>query len=155
MILASKEISRRNNLPVHLKCELWGRDECSTRWCVEHSGRVFYADTFEDAVEYIKKRKLMGAKKLECIENIKQDLLQEVERKLKELQHIEDIRNTAGYRKATELAEIAEQLINDRKAQTIVQALKLLEIVSLQELGEVLESIDTHLDSIDAALTVK
>ena len=150
MILASKEISRRNNLPVYLQCESWGANS-ETRWCVEYAGRVLYADTFEDAAEYIKKKKLLSAKRIKDIDSIKQSLLKDVERKLKELQHIEDIRNTPEYRKAAELAEIAEQLMQDRKAQTIVQALKLLELASLKELS----GISGSLDSIDAELTVK
>ncbi len=153
MILASKEISRRNNLPVYLRCELWGKDEGITRWSVERAGRVFYADTFEEAAEYIEKSKLLSAKRIEDIDSIKQDLFRKVEQELENLQHIEDIRNTPEYRGATELAEIAEQLMQDRKAQTIVQALKLLEIASLREIKEELSSIDARLESIDIELS--
>lgn len=133
MILASKEISRRNNLPVYLRCELWGKDEGITRWCVERAGRVFYTDTFEDAAEYIKKNKLLSVKKLESIEYIKQKLLQEVERKLEELQHIEDIRNTAEYRGAKAICEIRQQLRHDGVADSEKDANMLILLHYLKE----------------------
>lgn len=135
MILASIEISRRNNLPVYLRCELWGKDEGITRWSVERAGRVLYTDTFEDAAEYIKKNKLLSAKKLESIENIKQNLLQEVERKLEELQHIEDIRNTAEYRGAKAICEIRQQLRHDGVANSEKDANKLIELHYLNEIA--------------------
>jgi len=141
MILASKEISRRNNLPVYLRCEFWGNDENFTRWCVEYAGRVLHAYTFEDAVEYIKKRKLMSAKKLECIDDIKRDLLQEVEEKLEELRHIEDIRNTAEYRGARELCQIRQQLKFDGLANSERDANKLIELHYLKEMGDNLYAI--------------
>ncbi len=141
MILASKEISRRNNLPVYLRCELWGKDEGITRWSVERAGRVLYTDTFEDAAEYIKKNKLLSAKKLEFIENIKQNLLQEVERKLEELQHIEDIRNTPEYKGAKEICEIRQQLRHDGVANSERDANKLIELHYLKQIEKTLQEL--------------
>lgn len=134
MILASKEISRRNNLPVYLRCELWGKDEGITRWSVERAGRVFYADTFEDAAEYIKKSKLLSVKRIEDIDSIKQDLLKKVEQELEKLQHIEDIKNTPEYRGAKAICEIRQQLKFDGVANSEKDANKLIELHCLNEI---------------------
>ena len=141
MILASEEISRRNNLPVYLRCELWEKGECITRWCVEYAGRVLYAETFEDAVEYIKKKKLLSPKRIENIDSIKQDLLQKVERELKKLQHIEDIRNTAVYKGTTELLEIRDQLREDLRIPYNRDADSLIMLHYLKEIGDNLYEI--------------
>lgn len=57
------------------------------------------------------------------------------------------------YYKAERLAEMAEQLMKEGKAPTIVQALNLLELAVLQEINEELSGIASSLDGIDAALT--
>ena len=77
---------------------------------------------------------LRSAKKLERIDDIKQGLLQEVERKLKQLQHIEDIRNTAEYRAAKAICEIRQQLRHDGVANSEKDANKLIELHYLKEL---------------------
>lgn len=153
IILASETISKRRNLPVELQC---GKNHIAEKeyiWCVQYAGQGHYFNNLEETAEYIKARKFLTTKQLEKIEGIKKSLLRSADYKLKELQHIEDIRNTSEYRKSTELAEIAEQLMQDRKAQTIVQALKLLEIASLREIKEELSSIDARLESIDIELS--
>ena len=136
MILASKEISRRNGFPVYLRCELWGKDEGITRWSVERAGRVFYADTFEDAAEYIKKSKLLSAKRIEDIDSIKKDFLKKVEQELEKLQHIEDIKNTPEYRGAKAICKIRQQLRCDGVANSEKDANKLIELHYLKEMGE-------------------
>lgn len=155
IILASETISKRRNLPVELQCEKNHIAEKEYIWCVQYAGNGRYFNTFEETTEYIKARKFLTIKQLERINGIKTSLLESAEYKLKELQRIESVRNTPEYRKSIELAEIAEQLMKDFKAQTIVQALKLLEIASLQEIKGELQGIASSLDGIDAALTTE
>lgn len=63
--------------------------------------------------------------------------------------------NRTTFDRTVQIAETAEQLMKEGKAPTIVQALKLLEIATLQEIAGELSGIASSLDSIDAVLTVK
>lgn len=63
--------------------------------------------------------------------------------------------NRTTYQRAENVAEMAEELMKEGKASTIVQALNLLELAILQEIAGELSGISSSLDSIDATITVE
>ena len=136
IILASETISRRRNLPVELQYITVGNDLKNFLWFVDHStnGGKYFED-FEDVKEYIRQKKLLSPKQLEKIEGIKTRLLNSAKDKIKELQHIEDIRNTPEYRGAKEILEIKKQLHSDFVCGEDV-AEKLIKLHYLKEIGE-------------------
>lgn len=62
--------------------------------------------------------------------------------------------NTKGtiFEKAGQIVELAEKLKNDYNLRTTAQAFKIIEISQRQALLETLESMDTHLEGIEAEL---
>ncbi len=142
IILASETISKRRNLPVKLQYVTAGNDLHNFYWFVDHSANGgTYFENFEDMKEFIREKKLLTTKQLEKIEGIKKSLLKSADYKLKELQHIEDIRNTPEYRGAKELFEVRNQLKTDLNIPYSRDVDNLIMLHYLKDIGDNLYAI--------------
>ena len=148
IILASETISKRRNRPVKLQYIASGNDLKDFYWFVDHSANGgTYFDNFEDVKEFIREKKLLTAKQFEKIEGIKKSLLKSAEYELKELQHMEDIRNTPEYRGAKDMFEIRQPLKEDLNIPYNRDVDNLIMLHYLKDIGENLYEIIQELRS--------
>lgn len=136
MILAEETISRRNGLPVELQYRLHSTVSKETEWCVKYAGQGQYFDTFEEAVEYIRKRKFFTQKQLKGVSGIRCSIERKAKTRLEALQKTEDIRRTIEYRGAKEIYEIRQQLKQDGIAQSEHDANELIGLYYLKSIAE-------------------